>query len=105
MQENEVVKEFLEKCKQNIQEVKQELRTSIDNLDNKYIHLCYKITFFDEIMFEFMHNRGGVGYYAKLYKDSKNPLNDIFSDYLSNFTEGHLITENKLYKLLDKKGV
>lgn len=104
--ENELVKEFLEKCKQDIQKTKQDLKKSIENLDNQYLFLCYKITFFDEVMEMFKSNKGGVGYYTKLYGEKENPLNEIFGDYLEFCnTEPHLLTENKLYWLLDKKGV
>ena len=100
------VEEFLEKCRQNIQKVKQDIKISIDNLDNKYIHLCFKMTFFNEVMEIFKSNKGGVGYYTKLYGDKEYPLSEIFSDYLEKCnTEPHLLTENKLYWLLDKKGV
>ena len=103
--ENEVIENFLEKCRVDIQLTKQEIKDSIDNLTKDYLHLCYKIAFFDDLMDIFKANRGGVGHYAILYAKEEHPLQKIYMDYLSDFTERKLITENGLYKLLDKKGV
>lgn len=103
--ENEIVKQFIEKCKADMQIAKSKCKESINDLTKDYLLYAYKITMYDEMLSMFMANKGGVGYYAKLYGNKENPLESIFNDMITEFTEPKLLTENKMYKLLDKKGV
>lgn len=101
------VKDFIEKCKEDMQKAKKEMLESLNDknwVTNKYLFLAYKITMFDEILDMFMTNKGGVGFYAKNYGNLESPLEKIFEDMITEFTEPKLLTENKMYKLLDKKG-
>lgn len=99
------VKEFIEKCKKDMQKAKTEMLESLNDknwVTDKYLLLAYKITMFDEILNMFMANKGGVGFYVKIYGNLENPLEKIFDDMITEFTEPKLVTENKMYKLLDK---
>lgn len=96
---------FLQKCRNDLEKIKKELRNTLDTKETMYINLfTYKYVMCKEMYDIFDSNRGGVGFYAKAYGDLKNPLEKIFDDMITEFTEPKLVTENKMYKLLDKKG-
>lgn len=96
---------FLQKCRNDLEKIKAKLRNSLDTKETLYIDLfAYKYTMCKEIYDMFNSNRGGVGYYAKAYGNLENPLEVIFDDMITEYTEPKLLTENKLYRLLDKKG-
>lgn len=96
---------FLQKCRNDLEKIKTKLRNSLDTKETLYIDLfAYKYTMCKEIYDMFNSNRGGVGYYAKAYGNLENPLEVIFDDMITEYTEPKLLTENKLYRLLDKKG-
>jgi hypothetical protein len=106
-EKNEVVEEFLSKCRADMRLLKDKLFESLEGtnrLTNDYLFYAYEITLCDEIYNCFEKNRGGVGIYAKNYVNEENPLMKIYNDMITNFTEPTLINENKLYKLIDKKG-
>ena len=108
--ENKVVDNLLEKCEEDMKKLKEEM---IDIITGKkesvvdYTYYAYKITMYKEILDMLKCNGAeiGVGYFAKLYGNDERPLNNIYDDMISLFTEPRLMTKNKMWKLLDKKGV
>lgn len=108
MEKNLIIENFIEKCKEDMQKAKQDMLKSLngkESVTNAYLLYAYKITMFDEILQMFISNKGGVGYYAKIYGKLESPLQTIFDDMITEYTEPKLLTENKMYRLLDKKGV
>lgn len=107
---NEVIDNFIEKCKKDMQILKDKMFNALNNgngVRNDYINIAYKMTMYDEMLDYFLCNGAevGIGYYARLYGDLENPLQQIYKDMITEFTEPKLLTKNKMYKLLDKKGV
>lgn len=103
-------KEFIEQCKGDMQKAKDDMFNALNNgngVRKDYLLLAYKITMFAEILDMFMCNAEEVGIndYIKIYGDLENPLEKIYEDMITYFTEPKLITKNKMYKLLFKKGV
>ena len=95
--------EFLEKCRKDLDLIIKKLDRAIKENDRQGIELyCYEHSLCSEIYDILKCNRGGVGYFIKFYNDLESPLIQIFDDRISYFTEPKLITENKLYQLIDK---
>lgn len=104
---DEKISNFFQKIKVEILELQQKLKMAILEGNYTYITLyTYKMQFFIELYELFKSNRMcELGHYIRLYGDLDKPLSNIYSDYISNFKEPKLLTDNKLFKLLDKKGV
>lgn len=97
------VENFIKKCKEDLDFIKKELGIAIiENNTQNISFYAYKYTLCEEIYDMFKVNRGGVGYFVRLYGILANPLMKIFDDTISYFTEPKLVTENKLYKVIDK---
>ena len=98
-----VVERFLKKCEKDLELIAQEVGVAIiKNYKDNIAFYCYKYTLCEEIYDMFKRLRGGVGYFAKYYGALENPLMQVFSDTITYFTEPKLVTENKLYKVVDK---
>lgn len=104
--ENKEIKSFLRTCEKDMKKTKEELEKSLKETNPicDYVFYSYKIVIIDEVLQMFKSNKGGVGFWAKAYKDINRPLSKIFTDIISLYTEPKLVTENKLYRVLDKKG-
>lgn len=97
------IEKFLEKCKADLDFIKKELGIAIiENNTQNIGFYAYKYTLCEEIYDMFKTNRGGIGYFIRFYNILANPLMKIFDDTITYFTEPKLITENKLYKIIDK---
>lgn len=104
--EKEKFDNFLKKCKNDLKVIRERLKKylEVDNIQNIELY-TYKYCMCTEIYDLFKSKKGGVNSFIEEYGDEENPLMKIFEDYITEFTEPTLMTENKLYKLLDKKEV
>lgn len=101
-------KDFFNKCERDLELIRMKLEVYLRTKDLQNVGLyTYKYTMCEEIFDLLKCNGGqcGLGYFIRLYGIKENPLEKIFDDYIEKFTEPKLMTNNKLYKLLDKKGV
>lgn len=98
-QETLKIESFIGKCEKDLKLMKQEV---LENDNMLFETNCYKYVLCNEILQLFKSGEGMYNEYAKRYIDKYRPLSDIYSDYITNYTEPKLMTEYKLFRLLEK---